>query len=153
MQHRAPRVMHADDLSPGMSFDLGTHLFSREEILAFAGQWDPQSFHVDEDQARAGFFGDIIASGMHTVASFQRLAVASIYSRWAMVAGRALRDVEFIKPVRPDARLSGSVVVRDVQLRHPGRGLVTLDGTFTDEAGTVVMTVVTEVFVARRVPG
>ena len=48
---------------------------SHEEIVDFASRWDPQPFHVDDEWARDGVFGEVIASGVHSFAIFQRLAV------------------------------------------------------------------------------
>jgi acyl dehydratase len=56
-----------DDLSVGQEFHFGTMVMPLEEMLDFAHRFDPQPFHVDEARAKAGPFGGIIASGIHTL--------------------------------------------------------------------------------------
>lgn len=92
----APRVptVFADDLAPHDTFVLGTHTVTRDEIVDFARKWDPQGFHVDDATAEGGTFGEVIASGAHIFAVLQRLSVEAAYRHWAVVAGRAVRDLE-----------------------------------------------------------
>src|SRR4051794_6124236 len=90
--------VHAEDLVPGTSFDLGTYTLTRDEIVDFATQWDPQNFHVDDEVADAGAFGGIIASGVHSLAIFQRLVVDAQFSKWAIIAGRSIDDMQMTSP-------------------------------------------------------
>jgi acyl dehydratase len=116
--------LYAEDLVPGTTIELGTYRVSREEIIAFATQWDPQGFHVDEDVAAASPFGGLIASGLHSMAIFQRLAVDGAFSHWSMIAGRSIADVQMTAPVRPDMELTGRITIDAVEPRGPGRALV-----------------------------
>ena len=99
--------LYGRDLHAGTSYPLGDHTVTHEEIVAFARQWDPQSFHVDDEAAATGAYGGIIASGIHTMAVFQRLAVLGVYGRWQVIARRRLKTVELRRPVRPRDRLTG----------------------------------------------
>ena len=117
-------LLYADDLHVGDNFDLGTHHVTLEEIVEFASRWDPQGFHIDEATAAAGMFGGIIASGIHSMAIFQRLAVTAQYDRWAVIAGRTLQDVQLLSPVRPDMTLRGRIRIEAVEPRGTGRALV-----------------------------
>ena len=101
-------TLFADDPSPADAFDLGSHTVSVAELTQFAGQWDPQFFHVDAAAADRGMFGGLIASGILTMAVFQRLSVEGFWGRTATVAARGMRDVRFVRPVRPGASLAGS---------------------------------------------
>src|SRR5215211_2002317 len=94
--------IRAEQLPVGETIDLGEHRVTREAIVAFATDWDPQPFHVDLEFARSTTFGDVIGSGLHTLAIFQRLAVLGAYRDWAIVAGRTVRDVQFLSPLRPE---------------------------------------------------
>lgn len=142
----------ADDLTPGASYDLGPHLVDEAELVAFALQWDPQFFHVDRAAAERGAFGGLIASGMHTLSVFQRLAVPGFWGRLATIAARGMSDVRFLAPVRPGDRLDGVLEVRDVATLDAHRALVTVVGGLTrgDESRAPVLGVVVEVLVARR---
>lgn len=116
--------LFADDLEVGSTIVLGTYRVTREEIIAFATAWDPQGFHVDEEVANAGAFGGLIASGIHSMAIFQRLAVDGAFSRWALIAGRSIEDVQMTAPVRPDMELTGRIRIDAVEPKGPGRALV-----------------------------
>lgn len=78
------------------------------ELTQFARQWDPQFFQVDAAAAGRGMFGGLIASGIHTMAVFQRLSVEGFWGRTATVAARGMRDVRFVRPVGSGASLDGS---------------------------------------------
>lgn len=117
-------TLFAEDLIPGTTIELGSYLVTREEIIAFATQWDPQGFHVDEDVAAAGAFGGLIASGIHSMAIFQRLAVDGAFAHWALIAGRSISNVQMTAPVRPGMSLTGTIRIDAVELKGAGRALV-----------------------------
>lgn len=64
----------------GQKVTLGTHTFTADEIKCFAGKYDPQRFHIDEDAARESIFGALCASGWHTVSMWMRFYVAHYFS-------------------------------------------------------------------------
>ena len=66
-----------DDLRVGQRFVSGTHRIEEGQIRAFAEQFDPQSFHLDAEAAKARFFEGLVASGWHTAAITMRLLVES----------------------------------------------------------------------------
>jgi len=144
-----PHLVHADEIVVGTSHDLGEHLVTAEELLEFAGRWDPQGFHVDEELAAAGAFGGVIASGIHSLAIVQRLAVVAVYSRWAVVAARSFTDVRFSRPVRPGTTLTGRLHVEAVEPRGPERSLVH-ENVSLWEGEVCVLSYRAEVYVARR---
>jgi len=143
------RLLRAEDLRVGEELDLGEYLVTEQEILDFAGQWDPQPLHIDEDFAASGYFGGIIASGVHTLGVFQRLAVLGAYRQWDLIAGRAIRDIQLLRPVRPGTVLRGSLTVQQVSLTHPDRALVTKLGQLTED-GATTMTVELDAYVRRH---
>ena len=71
---------------------------SHDETVRYAERWDPQPFHVDDDAAGAGHFGEVIAIGLHKLGVFQRLAVLGAYRHLAVLAVRAIRNIEFPCP-------------------------------------------------------
>lgn len=142
-------MLYAEDLVSGHTYELGSYTVTRDEILSFARQWDPQGFHVDETIAADGFFGEVIASGIHTLAVFQRLSVLGAYNRWAVIAGRTLRDVQFRSPVRSGQELAGSLKVTKVDLDKPGRALVVTEGVLAT-GDTTVLTVDLDMYVRTR---
>ncbi|EME22409.1 MaoC/PaaZ C-terminal domain-containing protein [Rhodococcus triatomae] len=143
-------IRYADDLTIGEVVELGEYTIDEAELVAFARQWDPQGFHVDREVAENGWFGGLIASGIHSIAVLQRLSVLNAYGTMAVIAGRNVRDVQFLRPVRPGDLLVGSMRVDDVVLDDRGRGLVTFTQTLADADGTPFLSQVAEVLVRRR---
>ncbi|MYW90769.1 hypothetical protein G3I59_09145 [Amycolatopsis rubida] len=141
--------LRAEDLPVGELIDLGSRRVSRAEIIEFAMQWDPQPFHTDPDFARGTVFGDVIGSGLHTLAVFQRLAALNLYRYWALVAGRAVRNVQLTAPLRPDTTVRATIRVDSVTPHRGDRSLVRKTGQVLHE-DAVLMTVEYEAFVLRR---
>ncbi|MCD2190803.1 MaoC/PaaZ C-terminal domain-containing protein [Actinomycetospora soli] len=135
--------LYADDLEPGRSFGFGHHTVSEAEIVDYARRWDPIFIHVDPEAATRAGLGGVIASGLHTLAIYQRFVVEAIWSRAAGGVGRTM-DVGFRRPVRAGATLTGRAVVHGVEPR-PERGdaVVTIHGELVDD-DAVVLTVVNE---------
>jgi acyl dehydratase len=143
-------LSYAEDLVVGSYVDLGTWDVTLDEIVAFAGQWDPLPMHVDEDAAANGPFGEIIASGIHTIAIMQRLNVQGFLSKVAIIAGRSLSNLRLPAPVRPGSRLRGRQTIDAVTLRSTGRALVTTTMTLVDQGGTLVLSMTGETVVLQR---
>lgn len=142
-------TVFADDLAVGDRVELGEHLVERAELLEFAGRWDDQWFHTDEAAAQHGHFGDVIASGIHTLAILQRLTVQDIYGEWAVVAGRELESVRFLEAVRPGDTLTGSIEIVDIKLGE-SRGRVTMRGQLVNQHGTPVLSSDLTIVMFRR---
>lgn len=73
-----PDGLWADDLSVGQTFTSGTYLLTQEEIVDFAGRYDPQPYHLDAGAGAGTFFDGLVASGWHTAAVSMRLIVDSV---------------------------------------------------------------------------
>lgn len=142
-------VRYAEDLVVDEVIDLGEIVLTREDMSDFAAQWDPQPFHTADHDVSAHYFGGVVASGVHTLAAFQRLAVLGAYTSWAVMAGKALRDVRFLQPVQPDDRLQGALRVVSIQLTDAERALVTQHGRLT-VSGEPVFEMTVDAYVYRR---
>ena len=70
------RSNYFEDRVIGECAELGSHTFGKDEIVAFAREYDPQPFHLDEEAAKSSLFGALCASGWHTAAHYIRLSVA-----------------------------------------------------------------------------
>jgi acyl dehydratase len=139
----------ADDLAIGDAYDLGSHAISESEIIGFATQWDPAAIHCDPIVADTGYFNGIIASGIHTLAVFQRLAATTIYPSWAIIAGRRITDVEMLRPVRPGMVLRGRATVIENQPDTPSRSLIAVHGQLRNGEQTV-LTLRAEMYMHRK---
>ena len=90
-----------EDFAAGQTRELGSLSVSREEILDFARQYDPQPFHLDEAAAQASVFGGLCASGWHTCALAMRLMVTNFLHQTASLGSPGLDGVRWLKPVFP----------------------------------------------------
>ncbi|MDR2990485.1 MAG: MaoC family dehydratase [Burkholderiaceae bacterium] len=115
-----------EDLPVGSIRELGQVTVKREEVIAFARQFDPQPFHLDDAAAAQTHFGRLAASGWHTCAMVMRLLVDD-FLRYSSSAGSpGLEGVRWLKPVYPGDTLT--VRQRIVESRplksRPGVGLI-----------------------------
>lgn len=119
-------MRYFEDFAPGQVFDLGSHEFSRDEIVGFARQWDPQPFHVDEAAAAKSAFGGLVASGWHTACVFMRLYVDALLLDSASMGSPGLEELRWLVPVRPGDVLRGTASVTEVAPSsvRPDRGTV-----------------------------
>jgi acyl dehydratase len=91
----------ADDIAPGMEFDLGRFVLTRAEVLDFAGRYDPQYFHLDEERAEDSLFGRLVASGVHTYsASVGHLIRSGLLARISLGGGSV--EMHWPVPLDPD---------------------------------------------------
>jgi acyl dehydratase len=141
-----------EDLKPGDRYSFGPRVLTREEIIAFAREWDPQPFHVDEAAAARSPFGGLIASGWQTAALSMRLVVDGLLSRSTSMGSPGLDELRWLKPVRPGDALSVEVVLLEVtpSQSKPDRGSVRLSYACTNQKGEAVMTMVARVIFLRR---
>ncbi|MFI5954019.1 MaoC/PaaZ C-terminal domain-containing protein [Cryptosporangium sp. NPDC051539] len=142
-------LLRAEDLTIGVEIPLGQYTVASDEIIAFGRQWDPQSFHVDPEAAAGSYFGEVIASGLHTLGVLQRLAVLGVYEHWDVIAGRRIRGIELTAPVTGGTTLLGSLTVESVEPRGPERALVTVRGALRTPQDRPVLEAVFEMYLRR----
>src|SRR5699024_4965847 len=95
------------------------------------------------------FFGEVIASGIHSLAIYQRLAVMGAYQHWAVIAGRRIKSVELTAPLRPDMTVAGDLTILAVENTRPDRALVVTRGRLRN-GPEPVLDLVVESYVRRR---
>jgi acyl dehydratase len=141
-------IFYAEDLRVGDWMDLGSVEATREEIIRFAHRFDPLPIHVDGTDSP---FGDVIASGMHTLALFSSMASPKFQARLALVAGKGIERMRLPHPVRPGAVLSGSLQVVEVRMA-PRKADVHCLFEMVDQDSQVVLSMVGIQVVRRRHP-
>jgi acyl dehydratase len=99
-------VRYFEDIEVGDVVEFGSHTVTREEIVAFAEQFDPQPFHVDEAAAEASQFDGLIASGWHTASLCMRMLVDNYLSESASAGARGVEELRWLRPVRPGDTLT-----------------------------------------------
>lgn len=144
--------IYLDDFHDGQIIDLGSRTVSREEIIEFASQYDPQPFHTDEQAAKESIYGGLIASGWHTVAMFMRLLVDGLLSRAASMGSPGVDEVRWLTPVRPgDTLRARGVVLAVVPSRSkPDRGILRITYEMFNQSGEQVLSIKGIGMFARR---
>ena len=98
-------MIYLEDFAPGQKYVSGTLPVDAVAIKAFAAQFDPQPFHLDEDAARGAFFAGLAASGWHTAALTMRLLVGSGFRPAGGIIGSRAEELKWPRPVRPGDEL------------------------------------------------
>ncbi|MFA1611078.1 MaoC/PaaZ C-terminal domain-containing protein [Halobellus rubicundus] len=132
-----------EDLAVGDRFEADrTVEFSRDSIVAFASDYDPQPFHVSDDVDDAAPFDGLVASGLHSFCACNRLATEAFFGRIAFLGGRGVDDLRWYRPVRPGDELGVTVEVaaKRPSESDPGRGHVDVDVTGRAPDGETVVT-------------
>lgn len=119
--------LYLDDLSAGMTFRNGPVTITAEEIKAFAAQFDPQPFHLDEAAAEASFFRGLAASGWHTASLGMRLMVTGGPKLAGGYIG-AGGELSWTQPVYAGDALTlhGEFIEVKPSRSRPDRGIVTV---------------------------
>lgn len=121
-------------------------------IKAFAAEFDPQPFHLDEAAAQDSIFGGLAASGWHTAAMTMRLLTQGDFRVAGGLVGLGLKELRWPRPVRPCDTLRAQVeilAVRESQSR-PEQGLVTTRTTTLNQRDEIVQEFVNTLIVPRR---
>ena len=147
-------MLYFEDIDAGQVLEFGGHTVTRDEIVAFAREYDPQSFHLDEQAAADGPFGGLVASGWHTAALFMRMYVDAILSRAASMGSPGVEELRWTKPVRPGDTLRGRARVLEAKASstNPERGTIRSKLECLNQDGELVMTMLARGFIRRR-PG
>jgi acyl dehydratase len=135
-------VLYFEDFPPGDVRESPARTVTREEILAFARQFDPQPFHTDDEQAKATIYGGLIASGWHTVAIYMRLMWETFLKDTASLGSPGVDEVRWLRPVRPGDTLRARFTVLEAlpSRSKPDRGVVRSLSEVFNQHGEVVMT-------------
>ncbi len=130
-----------DDLKIGMRFRSDEATVSKEDIVRFAREFDPQPFHTDEEAAKDTILNGLAASGWHTAAIAMKLAITARPFGPHPLLGAGVDDLRWLKPVRPGDRLYlEGEVVELVPSRSKPQGIVRITWTAYNQDGEAVYT-------------
>jgi acyl dehydratase len=143
---------YLEDFAVGQTFGSGRTRIDGDRALAFAAEFDPQPFHLDEAAARRSIFGGLTASGWHTAAVTMRLLVESELKPAGGLVGAGLDECRWPRPVRPGDMLRLECEVSDVRpsKSRPEQGLIKLRTTTLNQNDEPVMVYVVNMVVPRR---
>src|SRR5882724_3314027 len=145
--------LYLEDLAVGRRFTSATHVIDAAQIKAFARQFDPQPFHLDDEAAKSTLFAGLAASGWHTAAITMRLLVEG----GAPIAGGVIGaggEIGWPRPTRPGdiLRVESEVLEITPSRSRSDRGMITLRTETRNQRDEVVQVLTAKVVVPRRVP-
>jgi acyl dehydratase len=156
-------MLFFEDLTVGHRRELGSFTFTADRIMAFAAQFDPQPFHLDEEAGRQSLFGGLAASGWHVASVFMKLLVADGERQAQASASRGepvatggpspgFRDLRWIKPVLAGDTLSYASEVTSLRRseKRPQWGIIEVRNTGINQCGQLVFSMLGTAFVPRR---
>jgi acyl dehydratase len=140
--------LYLEDFAVGQTFGSGRLCVDEERIKAFAAEFDPQPFHLDEEAARGSIFRGLAASGWHTAAMTMRLLVESELKPAGGIIGAGFDEFRWPRPVRPGDE-SEILEVRTSKSR-PEQGLIKVRTTTKNQNGEPVQVSIGNLVVPRR---
>ncbi len=143
---------YLEDFAAGQTFRSGRLKLDKDRMTAFAAEFDPQPFHLDEHAARETIFGGLAASGWHTAAITMRLLVESDLKPAGGIVGAGFDDLRWPRPVRPgdELRVEGEILDVRPSRSRPEHGLIKLRTTTLNQNDEAVQLTVGNLFVPRR---
>jgi len=133
--------VYFENLPVGHVIELGQHRVTREAIIEFATEFDPQPHHLDEEAANASILKGLSASGWHTCAIMMRMLCDGLVHRAASMGSPGIDEVRWMKPVRPDDLLTMRGVVKSARVSKskPDMGIVDIEWSLFNEREQVAL--------------
>jgi acyl dehydratase len=137
-----------EDFTPGCFGRFGPRHVTREEILVFAAEFDPQPMHLDEAVAKRSMLNGLSGSGWHLCAIMMRMMFDGFIGRTASLGSPGVNELRWIAPLRPGDDLMLDVDVTEARLSksRPETGIVTFKGTVRN----ALCEMVSPIIVSRR---
>lgn len=141
-----------EDFEIGDEAEHGSYTITEDEIVEFAGRFDPQPFHTDAEAAAGGPFGGLIASGWHTAALYMGMYVRSQMNGSASMGSPGVEELRWLVPVRPGDVLTARSRIAEKwpSETNPGRGTIVGEHELVNQRGEVVMRMRARGHIARR---
>lgn len=141
-----------EDFEVGDVIEFGSRTLSKEEIIAFAKEYDPQPFHIDEEAAKDTIFQGLAASGWQTGAIYMRMLVDDLLSKTVSMGSPGVEEMRWLKPVRPGDTLRArfTVLEANASKSRPNMGVLRSKAEVLNQSDEVVMSLVAIGFFGRR---
>jgi len=109
-------MRYLEDIEVGTVSRFGSYAVTREEVLDFAGKYDPQPFHLSDEAAAQTHFGRIAASGWHSCSMTMAMIVENMKEHpQAGLGAVGVDELRWVKPVYPGDVLRCESEVIDVR--------------------------------------
>jgi acyl dehydratase len=144
--------LHWEDFSPGQVNDCGSRLVTREEIIDFAAEYDPQPMHLDEQAARATLLGGLVASGWHSCCILMRMLADSVLRDTSFMGAPGVEEVKWHAPVRPGVQIKALATVLECRASRsrPNMGFVKFRFELVDASDKPLMTLIVSPMFGRH---
>jgi len=141
-----------EDFPVGRLGIYGPRHVTREEILAFAAEFDPQPMHLDEEAARHTMLQGLSGSGWHLCSLMMRMMFDGFIGRAASLGSPGVNEVRWLAPLRPGDDLTLDVDVTEARLSksRPGTGIVTFKATARNAKGQALCEMVSPIIISQR---
>ena len=146
-------MQYFEDLEIGAETYFGSYAVTRDEVLEFARKYDPQPFHLSDEEAAKTHFGRIAASGWHTCAMTMAVIARHVVEhKQAGLGSPGIVDLRWKRPVSPgDVLHVRSIIVEKTPSRSkPDLGSFRSEMTVTNQDGQPVMTFTSIVLIRKR---
>jgi acyl dehydratase len=146
-------MRYFEDLEIGAETDFGNYAVTREEVLEFARKYDPQPFHLSDEEAAKTHFGRIAASGWHTAAMTMAVIARHVVERGqAGLGSPGIDELRWLRPVYPGdtLRVRGKIVDKRESRSRADMGSFRTHTTVTNQDDQPVMTFTSIVLIRRR---
>ena len=143
---------HFEDFQPGTVAVYGPRLVTREEIVAFAAEFDPQPMHLDEAAAGATLLGGLAASGWHSCCILMRMIADGFVNQSNSMGAPCVDEERWLRPLRPGTQVRVRTTILETRPSNsrPELGFVKNRFEMLDEQDAVLMTLVSSLMVRRR---
>jgi acyl dehydratase len=133
--------LYWEDFREGEAHEFGSVTVTRDDIVRFASEFDPQPFHVDDEAAAKTMFGGLIASGWHTAAMAMRMMCDGYLLRSSSLGSPGVEQLKWLQPVRPGDTLHMRLTVVEARPLNsrPGVGLIKSRHEVVNQHGETVM--------------
>jgi acyl dehydratase len=141
-----------EDFRPGPFGSFGPRHVTREEMLAFAAEFDPQPMHLDEEAARHSMLRGLAGSGWHLCSIMMRIMFDGFLDRTASLGSPGVNELRWLAPLRPgdDVTLDVEIVQTRVSRSRPETGIVTVRNVARNATGAALCEMISPLIVARR---
>jgi acyl dehydratase len=141
-----------EDFPPGHFGSYGPRHVTREEILAFAAEFDPQPMHLDEEAAKRSMLQGLSGSGWHLCSISMRMMFDGYIGNTASLGSPGVSELKWLAPLRPGDDLMLDVEVAEARLSRsrPETGIVTFKSVVRNAAGQALCQMTSPIIVKRR---
>lgn len=145
-------ILSFEDFEPGHFGTFGPRHVTREEIIAFAAEYDPQPMHLDEDAARQSLLKGLAASGWHLCSLMMRMLCDGLLLRSSSLGAPGIEELNWLAPLRPgdDITLDLHVLDKRVSQNRPQLGIVTMRVEIRNASGQKLLEAKWPAMFARR---